>query len=296
MIRREISPDFEQDCFTCPHCGMAAYQRKNSLVVDADTGDNGKSKKTKSEPIIRFAYGERNKATLKIATCDACGSSTLWINEMVCYREEMLLGKLPPGRKLTYNMINPRVLSEDEPHPDTPSHIRSIINEAREVFEVSPRSSLPLIRLAYFELIKDKDVGAKGRNQREKIKNLIVCNYPEFLQVAGDALRILINDEFRDVTLSTEKASYYGKSLFLLFNELVMRVISTKKRGKEVFTQLKHTKVKPVAVTMENSDQSSVVEAPAEACQIEMTSTLKQASGKAETQRTSFPPALEYRR
>lgn len=253
MIQKEISPDFELECFTCPHCGMAAYQRKSSLVVDADTGDKAKSKKTKSEPIIRFTYGERNKATLKIATCDACGGSTLWINELVCYREEMLLGKLPPGRKLTYKMIFPRILSEDEPHPDTPSHIRSIINEAREVFEVSPRSALPLIRLAYTELIKDEEVGAKGRNHKEKIKNIIVCNYPEFLQVAGDALRILINDEFRDVNLSREKASYYGKSLFLLFNELVMRVISTKKRGQKVYTELKYSKIKPAELKVRKS-------------------------------------------
>lgn len=129
----------------------------------------------------------------------------------------------------TKQKLYPQTSAVVDPNPDMPEKIKEIYNEARLVIVNSTRAALALNRLA-LDLLCD-EVGAKGHNLNEKIKDLGQKGIlePELVRIAH-GVRGLGNGAVHPRNIDEQASKEDAEVVFELLNLITEETLTRKKR------------------------------------------------------------------
>lgn len=133
-------------------------------------------------------------------------------------------------------MIVPDVSSAPMAHPDMPLSIVDDYEEARSVFNRSPRSSAALLRLAVQKLCIE--LGQKGRNINDDIAALVEDGLPVQAQQALDIVRVIGNEQVHPGQMDVRDDPTIASELFGLVNFIVEDRISRPKAIQALYDRL----------------------------------------------------------
>ena len=210
--------------YVCPHCGAYAGMEESSYEVqfinDSYYWLNGAYKQAarfvneNGKPIDKNGNLIKNDI-LTIVTCRACNQYQLWIND---------------------HMVYPMTTNIPLPSKDMPNNIKNLYNEARNVFEISPKSGAALLRLALQMLCKE--LGEDGKKINDNIAKLVKKGLPVEIQQALDTIRVVGNNSVHPGELNLDEDKDLAASLFPLLNLIVDRMIGEPKRIQELYQKL----------------------------------------------------------
>ncbi|SPF51423.1 conserved hypothetical protein [Candidatus Desulfosporosinus infrequens] len=191
------APEFGLDAFDCPQCGAFAHQIWKHCVL-ATNGD--------SNDFISIE-------NLSVSLCGRCKEFSYW-NKV---RE----------------MIYPSKSIAPLPTIDMPEDVSKDYNEARSIFEKSPRASAALLRLAIQKICVA--LGEKGKNINDDIAILVTKGLPTSIQKALDIVRVVGNNAVHPGEINIDDNPSIALSLFKLLNLIVDTMITQPKEINELF-------------------------------------------------------------
>lgn len=193
-----VSPYFESNGFTCPHCGY------NSQFVDQLIPKLYKGNKRVDlqsllgkdvDPLEFFEFFKEEEYLVKV--CTHCGKITLWENCKMVY---------PYGTSI-------------QPSEYMPEKIATIFREAQSITNLSPRAACVLLRACLEKLVIQ--AGGTGDKLFHKIESLGLS--PRMKRLA-DACRLTGNEavhgSYFDFEISTEEAITDAWALSRFINRL----------------------------------------------------------------------------
>ena len=133
-------------------------------------------------------------------------------------------------------MVYPMTTNIPLPSKDMPNNIKNLYNEARNVFEISPKSGAALLRLALKMLCKE--LGEDGKNINDNIAKLVKKGLPVEIQQALDTIRVVGNNSVHPGEINLDEDKDLAASLFPLLNLIVDRMIGEPKRIQEIYCKL----------------------------------------------------------
>lgn len=122
-----IEPQKDKSFFTCPHCNTVSYMEYAKHHFQTD-----------------FVLANLVNI-LTIARCTNCGKKIIWIDDEYIYPQKQAI----------------------EPNEDMPSSVKSLFEEAGNIYALSPRAACALLRLAIDRLCNEL-----GENDRDINKNI----------------------------------------------------------------------------------------------------------------------------
>lgn len=199
------TPSFQANAFVCPHCRHFAKQRW------------GQSTAT-SLSIGTTIYGGFNVAedNLFVSKCDACTKIMLWKDGVSVW----------PSTSLA-----------PEAHTDFPESLRADYEEARQIYNDSPRASAALLRLTLQKLCSH--LGAPGDNINSDIHFL----YEEFglgrrVRDSMDILRVVGNNAVHPGEIDLQDNRDISLGLFRMINFVIDKAISEPNHIDSMYAQL----------------------------------------------------------
>jgi hypothetical protein len=133
-------------------------------------------------------------------------------------------------------MVVPDASSAPTAAADMPADVQLDYEEARSVFQKSPRSSAALLRLAVQKLCID--LGGNGKNLNDDIGTLVKKGLPIQMQQALDVLRVIGNNQVHPGVLDVRDDPGTAASLFGLINMVVEVMITQPKHVQALFNKL----------------------------------------------------------
>ena len=227
-MNKDISPAFHKTHFKCMSCKVYAVQEwrtVNHLYIS----ENGKL----------YYYSHDKYFEVKSSTCLRCMNTYLWNSN-------------------TESIIYPRSSSLPHHSLDLPENMRKIYEEARDVYEVSPRCAAALGRVLLEKLVYyllEKQYTSKGDDNTEdttdkenKIKKLTLHNLIEKLDLDKE-----IKDSCNNIRLLGNEGAHAGEidfednlskeaveGLFILINHIIYETITRKREAKEANDKIKN--------------------------------------------------------
>lgn len=226
-----MNPIYGEKSFICPNCSVHAQQFWQEVVTgsrsiyiddereweDVEYYDlQSGLRSTQNQEEMYF----RTDNLVSFSKCNSCDEICVWVDG---------------------NLVHPLKHSIEDPKELMPQEVKSLYNEARDVFTYSPRASVALLRLALEELLpflgteKAKinvmisDLSRKGK-LKEEVKN------------AMDVLRIIGNNAVHGgvIELSNleEDPQRTAKALFKLLNYIVVETLQSNALIKEFYSLL----------------------------------------------------------
>ncbi len=204
-----VVPKFKENSFTCPHCGVLAQQ------LWSETRYTWNSNNSKYDFHSSSSIDEKSIA---VSTCNSCRNEHLWYKN---------------------NMLIPKVANVPLPIDDMPEKVKDIYNEAREVYPVSAKASVALLRLAVQYLCVE--LGEKGKNINTDIGELVKKGLPIKIQRALDIVRVVGNNAVHPGVLNLEDNNVSAAYLFDIINIIVDNRIVQPRRIDEFYNSLPQT-------------------------------------------------------
>jgi hypothetical protein len=201
-----IQPSVFAKSFTCPNCGAIAKQ--DWWVVDW----NG----------IYRSNIEYQHYPIRASECQHCNKNTLWIGEKMLYPDN---GNAP------------------FPNTEMPETVSKLYLEAASISNKSPRGAAALLRLSIQILCKE--LGEKGSNINDDIKNLVKNGLPVMVQKSLDIVRVTGNDAVHPGQIDTDDPETV-KQLFDLVNIIVEYMIALPKKVSGIYSGLPADKVQAI--------------------------------------------------
>ncbi len=161
----------------------------------------------------------RNTASLITGHCQHCQNHTLWIVDKMYFPET---GNAP------------------FPNPEMPENVKKLYIEAASISLKSPRGAAALLRLAIQLLCKE--LGEKGTNVNNDIKELVKKGLPIIVQQSLDIVRVTGNDAVHPGQIDTDDAEVVNK-LFDLVNIIIEYMISLPKKVDSLYSTLPPDKI-----------------------------------------------------
>lgn len=155
-----------------------------------------------------------NDDPLRIGTCTHCNKCTIWIGNQMYYPDT---GGAP------------------FPNPEMPESVRALYLKAASVASKSPRGAAALLRLSIQVLCKE--LGEKGTNINDDIKNLVAKGLPDIVQQSLDIVRVTGNNAVHPGQIETDDPEVVSK-LFDLLNIIVEYMIALPKRVTGLYSAL----------------------------------------------------------
>lgn len=205
LMNRYISPSFQLEVFTCPHCGAITQQKWIDIYQIDDTGNE---------------LEEIGDVSISVCQNPDCRKRSVWYK-----------------RKLVFPLSSVAPL----PYDDMPSDVKEDFLEARDVVGTSPRSAAALLRLALQKLMKH--LGQKGEDINEDIGKLVKIGLSPTVQEALDSLRIYGNSAVHPGEIGLKDDRETALKLFNLLNIIVYHLIIHPKETKELYNRLPPSKV-----------------------------------------------------
>jgi len=159
-------------------------------------------------------YGNENSDAIRIGNCTHCKKCTLWIKEQMYYPDT---GTAP------------------FPNVEIPETVLSLYNEAASIAAKSPRGAAAILRLAVQVLCKE--LGEKGTNINDDIKNLVAKGLPGIVQQSLDIVRVTGNNAVHPGQIDVDDPAVVAK-LFELLNIIVEYMIALPKRVSGLYSSL----------------------------------------------------------
>ncbi len=198
-----IVPEFNKDEFNCPNCGVFSHQIWEHY--DYDSSYIGANLVTITDGVkIRISSSGKKVIALSIAYCANCKEHSVWAEE---------------------KLVHPAMSTAPLPVKNMPDEVLKDFNEARDVFEKSPKASAALLRLAIQKLCKI--LGGEGKNIDDDIGFLVrEKGLPEKIQKALDIVRVVGNNAVHPGTINIDDNPEIAMSLFKLVNLIVDTMIN----------------------------------------------------------------------
>lgn len=133
-------------------------------------------------------------------------------------------------------IIFPNTISVQPPNSDLEQDIIDDYLEAANVFNNSPRAAAALLRLALQKLCKQ--LGEKGDNINQDIKNLVKKGLNPLVQKSLDSLRITGNNAVHPGELNLDEEPERVLKLFDLLNFIATKMISEPKEIESFYSGL----------------------------------------------------------
>lgn len=248
-----VPPSVDATAFNCPHCSVLtsqswfnAYAKKidnTPLVIhegnreqyNYDHIEDARTRKEMNEWAEMYAAGginleessevaNLNVANLNISRCRECNELTVWHHTEI---------------------LHPRVTEAPPINPDAPTAVREHYAEASAIFGISSRGSAALLRLAIQTLLSE--LGGKGKDINEDISRLAKKGLDSSVIQAMDILRVVGNNAVHPGQIDFKDDRGIALSLFLLFNMIVDKTISERKRLDELYSMLPEGARKAIA-------------------------------------------------
>lgn len=212
IMRKEnyYPPKHAEGQFHCPHCNVYSRQLWANLdaVIEYHT-----NRSASISGLGRF-NGQLD-FSWKISQCDHCKNLVVWF-----------------GNK----MIHPKHLSIQMPNEDLSEDIKKDYLEAAKITNDSPRSSAALLRLALQKLCKQ--LGEKGKNINDDIKNLVKKGLNPQIQKSLDILRITGNNAVHPGEINVDENLELVLKLFDLINFIAEKMITEPKEIDSFYNEL----------------------------------------------------------
>ena len=207
IVVNYIVPAIDAESFTCPYCNTLSQQNWNIICL-------GKFGNGTSFDEISFSNMRVYPETVRISisTCQSCKKWHVWIGD---------------------KMFLPRETNIPMPLDDMPEDIKSLYNEARDVFPHSKRATAALLRLALQKLCIY--LGEKGKNINDDIASLVSKGLPIQVQKALDYVRITGNNSVHPGEMNIEDNDDICLRLFSMLNFVVDRMIVQPKEIEKAF-------------------------------------------------------------
>jgi len=199
-----IAPKVNGRKFTCPHCAAIALQRWLGRGWQFQ------------------GYSNESSAPLKVAKCDHCEKSSLWLGPKMLYPD---VGRAP------------------QPNTDLPKSVSEIYLEAASISTKSPRGAAALLRLAVQLLCNE--LGEEGKNINKDIAELVKKGLPERVQKALDIVRVTGNNAVHPGQIDVDDVEVVGK-LFELINVIAEYTISMPQRIGNIYSDLPETTISQI--------------------------------------------------
>lgn len=172
-----------------------------------------------------------HKNDIWFSKCDSCEEILIWKSSKLVW----------PGVS-----IAPRC------HPDFPDELKQDYEEARQVYNASPRASAALLRLCLQKLCKK--LGAAGKDINQDIQYL----YDEYglgrrVRDSMDILRIVGNNAVHPGEINFDDSPEISLGLFRIINFVVDKAISEPAHIDSIFTQLPEGARKAIELRDERS-------------------------------------------
>ncbi|EEX92168.1 hypothetical protein VIOR3934_16581 [Vibrio orientalis CIP 102891 = ATCC 33934] len=133
-------------------------------------------------------------------------------------------------------MIFPKSIPVQHPNPDLDQEIIEDYLEAANVFNDSPRAAAALLRLALQKLCKQ--LGEKGDNINQDIKNLVKKGLNPLVQKSLDSLRITGNNAVHPGEINLDDEPQRVLKLFDLLNFIATKMITEPKEIESFYDDL----------------------------------------------------------
>jgi hypothetical protein len=175
-------------------------------------------------------YANNDSNEIRVGTCQHCEKSTLWIHN---------------------EMYFPSIGNAPTPNSEMSESVKTIYLEAASIYSKSPRGAAALLRLAVQLLCKE--LGQKGENINDDIKQLVKQGLPELVQQSLDIVRLTGNDAVHPGQIDTDNSEVVIH-LFNLINVIVEYMIALPKKVSGIYGSLPVYSIK----TIEKRDNKSV--------------------------------------
>ncbi|MGI8328316.1 DUF4145 domain-containing protein [Actinomadura scrupuli] len=199
MNSKYVAPRYEAKAFTCPECLVCTSHGWFDLSWPYTAGKG------------RFYKG------WKWSLCSHCNILTVWTHD----------------KKMADPLVS---VGGPDPNPDMPQAVQDIYEEARAVYELSPRSCGALLRLALQVLVDELEPGAGSINK--KIGRLVEHGLDPTIQKAMDVLRVVGNNSVHPGSISLAEDVETIPSLFEMLNLIVQHVVSRPRQVEALFNTL----------------------------------------------------------
>ena len=208
MKGQYISPKLDLAAFNCPHCHVYTHQDWYFLKAGETADGFGRQ------------HGDKR---FKVSYCERCGQNTIWYGEKIIFPNNSLV---------------------EPANIDLPESIIADYNEAADVYNLSPRSSAAMLRLAIQKLCKH--LGESGENINQDIKNLVKKGLPPKVQEALDSVRVIGNESVHPGELNLNDNREIAAKLFKLVNFIATKMITEPKEIDEIYNGLPENKLKGI--------------------------------------------------
>ena len=198
-----VAPKSGLKSYTCPYCGVIA--RQYHYYSGHKFGGWFEHDIKPSETLIRYSK------------CEHCGEICLWHFDQMVYPNR---GNAPV------------------PNLDMSEDVKKDYEEAASICTQSPRGATALLRLAIQKLCAD--LGGKGKNINDDIKELVAKGLPDKVQKALDVVRVIGNNAVHPGQIDIDDPEVAGQ-LFVLINVIVEYMISMPKKIDGVYSELPET-------------------------------------------------------
>lgn len=193
-------PGFKKDAFNCPYCSAYAHQywehyTYSSGQVNVSISEQSRAKRIPTTPLP--------DPDLSLSYCSNCYKHSVWVEG---------------------NIIYPTTSSAPMPVENMPGEVLVDYNEARLIFEKSPRASAALLRLSIQKLCKH--LGGKGNNINKDIGFLVEKGLPDKIQKALDVVRVVGNNAVHPGEININDNPEVALLLFKMVNLIVDTMIT----------------------------------------------------------------------
>lgn len=187
-----MAPGYQLASFTCPHCEATTGQDWLGPGIYPNSAND---------------YGTA------LSTCQSldCKRIAHWVGEVV-------LTSTAGGQVYeleNVSMVWPPLRKGPEPNPDLAADVQKDYQEARAVFDTSPRAAAALLRLALQKLMVQLNL--MGKNLNDDIGTLVADGLSSKIQQALDIVRVTGNDAVHPGQIDTDNPDTVFK-LFGLIN------------------------------------------------------------------------------
>ena len=194
--------------YHCPHCNVYAKQFYAHLF--AMYNPSGISLVDQQDK-----FNEPLPKKWVVTKCQRCENVAVWLDG---------------------NRIYPRKMIAPLPNSDMDDQIKADYIEAGTVFSDSPRAAAALLRLALQKLCKQ--LGEKGENINEDIKELVAKGLNPLVQKSLDALRITGNNAVHPGEINLEEEPEKVLKLFELLNFIANKMITEPREIESFYSAL----------------------------------------------------------
>ncbi len=200
-----ISPELDLKSLHCPHCGVLAEQTWSKKIH---------CQYQQKQPNGALSNQNFFLSGTAVALCKHCENFSLWLVD---------------------KMVYPISGNIELPNNDLSAEIQKDYNEARDIFNISPRGAAALLRLAIQKLCVE--LGEKGKNINNDIASLVKKGLPQSMQKALDSVRVVGNNAVHPGVIDFEDDKETAFALFGFVNIICEVLISQPKRIDEFYTK-----------------------------------------------------------